>query len=172
MYHKRCIISVIDITSLNKHTSIRKLLNYNPQKKKGKIDALSCLQVLQVQLLSVAHRGGFRGLNTPPPPKFQSFAIAQPNFQFRGIYIRKNVLTIWVLFIWKLSRIPDQGATAPRSPFSLPSILNWIFWTPFRKNSWVRHWLLYFDTHCNVDTPCTGMFNEVPSGININIIAL
>jgi hypothetical protein len=28
------------------------------------------------------------------------------------------------------SRTPDQGATAPRSPFSLSSALNWIRWTP------------------------------------------
>jgi len=28
------------------------------------------------------------------------------------------------------SRTPDQGATAPRSPFSLSSTLNWICWTP------------------------------------------
>ena len=35
-----------------------------------------------------------------------------------------------------------EGATAPRSPFSLSSVLNWIFWTPPpKKNSWLRHWL-------------------------------
>ena len=28
------------------------------------------------------------------------------------------------------SRTPDYGATAPRSPFSLSSVLNWICWTP------------------------------------------
>ena len=37
------------------------------------------------------------------------------------------------------SRTPDYGATAPRSPFSLSSVLNWICWTPTEKNSWVRH---------------------------------
>ena len=28
------------------------------------------------------------------------------------------------------SRAPDKWATAPRSPFSLSSVLNWICWTP------------------------------------------
>jgi hypothetical protein len=28
------------------------------------------------------------------------------------------------------SRTPDYGATAPRPPFSLSSVLNWICWTP------------------------------------------
>ena len=31
------------------------------------------------------------------------------------------------------SRTPDLGATAPRSPFSLPSVLNWISWIPPNK---------------------------------------
>ena len=35
---------------------------------------------------------------------------------------------------------PWLGATAPTSPFSLSSVLNWIFWTPTpEQNSWVRH---------------------------------
>ena len=40
-------------------------------------------------------------------------------------------------------RTPDQGATAPRSPFTLPSVVNWICWNPSpprEQNSWVRHW--------------------------------
>jgi hypothetical protein len=82
------------------------------------------------------------------PSKFRSFAKAEPNSQFRGIYILNNLIRIWVLFISKLSGTPDEEATAPRSPFSLPSILNWICWTPRkipgitppRKNSWLRHW--------------------------------
>jgi len=32
------------------------------------------------------------------------------------------------------SRIPDWGATDPRSPFSLSSVLNWICWTPPTPN--------------------------------------
>jgi hypothetical protein len=50
--------------------------------------------------------------------------------QFRGIYIRNNLIRIGVPLIWKLSGTPDYGATAPRSPFSLPFILSWICWTP------------------------------------------
>jgi hypothetical protein len=38
-------------------------------------------------------------------------------------------------------RIPDLRATAPTSPFSLSSVLNWICWTLPEQNSWVRHWL-------------------------------
>jgi len=35
----------------------------------------------------------------------------------------------------------DYRATAPRSRFSLSSVLNWICWThPPEQNSWVRHW--------------------------------
>jgi len=33
------------------------------------------------------------------------------------------------------SRTPDYGATAPRSPFSLSSVLNWICWTPPRPRT-------------------------------------
>ena len=46
------------------------------------------------------------------------------------------------------SRTPDWGATAPRSPFSLSSVPNWICWTPPppKKNSWVRHWIHLFVT--------------------------
>jgi hypothetical protein len=31
------------------------------------------------------------------------------------------------------SRTPDYGTTAPRSPFSLSSVLNWICWPPSNK---------------------------------------
>ena len=31
------------------------------------------------------------------------------------------------------SRTPDKGATVPRYPFSLPSVLNWICWNPEKK---------------------------------------
>ena len=34
---------------------------------------------------------------------------------------------------------PWLGGTAPRSPFSLSSVLRWICWTPPEQNSWVRH---------------------------------
>jgi len=45
------------------------------------------------------------------------------------------------------SRIPDEGATAPRSPFCLSFVVNWICWTPPEQNSWVRH---CSDTNLNV----------------------
>jgi hypothetical protein len=38
--------------------------------------------------------GGVWGVKTPP--KFRSFAKAEPNSQFRGIYIRNNPIRIWV----------------------------------------------------------------------------
>ena len=38
------------------------------------------------------------------------------------------------------SRTPDQGATAPRSPFSLSST-EFVEPPPSEQNSWVRHWL-------------------------------
>jgi hypothetical protein len=71
---------------------------------------------------------------SPPPPKIRSFDKAEPNSLLRGIYIRNNVIRIWVSFICKLSGTPDWWATAPRSPFSLPSVLN----CP-KKKSWLRH---------------------------------
>jgi hypothetical protein len=70
--------------------------------------------------------GGF----SPPPPKFQNFDKAEPNSQFRGKYIRNNLIRIPVSLICKLNRTPDFGTTARRSPFSLPRVFNWICWTP------------------------------------------
>jgi hypothetical protein len=37
------------------------------------------------------NEGGFGGLT---PPKFQSFGKAEPNLQFRGKYIRNNIIRI------------------------------------------------------------------------------
>jgi hypothetical protein len=41
------------------------------------------------------------------PPKFRSFAKADPNSRFSGIYIHNNLIGIWVSFICKLSGTPD-----------------------------------------------------------------
>jgi hypothetical protein len=41
------------------------------------------------------------------PPKVLSFAKAEPTAQFRGIYIRNNLIRIRVSFICKLSGTPD-----------------------------------------------------------------
>jgi hypothetical protein len=72
------------------------------------------VQVLEVMSTSVhtglnpvAYRGGLAGSTPPPPLKFRSFAKAEPNSQFRGIYIRNNLIRIWVSFICKLSGTPD-----------------------------------------------------------------
>jgi hypothetical protein len=80
--------------------------------------------ILTLFLPTGAYRGGGWGVQTPPPPKFLSFDKAEPNSQFRGKYIRNNLIRIRVSLICKLSGTPDSGATAPRSPFSLPSVLN------------------------------------------------
>jgi hypothetical protein len=71
---------------------------------------------------AVAYQGrwGFGGFDTPSP-KFWSFDKAELNSQFRGKYIHNNLLRIQVSLICKLTRTPNKGATAPRSPFSLSS---------------------------------------------------
>jgi hypothetical protein len=96
-------------------------------------------------LASRADSGVPRGFNPPPPPKFRSFAKAEPNSQFRGMYIRNNLIRIWVSLICKLSGTPVYGATAPRSPFCLPSIHNWIFFTN-KISSFIQHVPLHGNT--------------------------
>jgi hypothetical protein len=60
---------------------------------------------------AVAYRRGGEGfgwgVQFPPPPKFRSFGKAEPNSQFRGKYVRNNLIRIRVSFIWKLSGTPD-----------------------------------------------------------------
>jgi hypothetical protein len=86
------------------------------------------------------------------PPKFRSFDKAKPNSQLCGKYVHNNLIRIQVSLICKLSGTPDYRANAPRSPFSLPSVLNWICLTTPppppnpEKNSWVCHWLYYILT--------------------------
>jgi hypothetical protein len=43
----------------------------------------------------------------PPPPKVRSFDKAEQNSQFRGKYIRNNLIRKRVSLICKLSRTPD-----------------------------------------------------------------
>jgi hypothetical protein len=75
--------------------------------------------------------GGGRGWGSNHPhTKFRSFDKAEPNSQFLGKYIHSNLIRIRVSLICKLSGTCYKGATAPRSPFCLPSVLNWICWTP------------------------------------------
>jgi hypothetical protein len=65
-------------------------------------------------LYSVAYRGG--GLGCSTPPKFQSFDKAEPNFLFRGKYIRNNLKGIRVSLICKLSgTAPDHRFLCPLS---------------------------------------------------------
>jgi hypothetical protein len=52
-------------------------------------------QVAIKEFLAVAYRGG-AGSTPPPPPKFRSFDKAEQNSQFRGKYIRKNLIRIRV----------------------------------------------------------------------------
>jgi hypothetical protein len=50
---------------------------------------------------------GWGVLGVPRPPKFRSFEKAEPNSQFRGIYVCNNLIRIWVSLICKLSGTPD-----------------------------------------------------------------
>jgi hypothetical protein len=65
------------------------------------------LLILSATSLSVAYREGGLGGSTPPPPKFRGFAKAELNSQFRGIYIRNNLIRLRVSFICKVSGTPD-----------------------------------------------------------------
>jgi hypothetical protein len=56
--------------------------------------------------------------------EFQSLDKVEPNSLFRGKYIHNNLIRIQVSLICKLSGTPDLGATALRSLFYLPPVLN------------------------------------------------
>jgi hypothetical protein len=76
-----------------------------------------------------------------PTPKFQSFDKADPNSQFRGKWMRNNLIRIQVSLICKLSGIPWLGVY--RTQIAILSILNWSCWTlpppQKKKETWVRH---------------------------------
>jgi hypothetical protein len=64
--------------------------------------------MFRVPIISGVPKGeGVWGVKPLPPSKFRSFAKAEPNSQFRGIYIRNNLIRIGVSFICKLSENPD-----------------------------------------------------------------
>jgi hypothetical protein len=65
----------------------------------------------------VPRERGLGGSN--PPRKFRSFAKPEPNSQFRGIYIRNNLIRIWVSFICKLSVEPLTRGLPPPDPRSV-----------------------------------------------------
>jgi hypothetical protein len=83
IYHRRCIISTNDSVF---EYPLCALLNVTPK--------------------SVAYRGEVWGVQTLPQ-KFRSFDKAEPNSQFRGIYIHNNAIIIWISFICKSSGTPD-----------------------------------------------------------------
>jgi hypothetical protein len=85
--------------------------------------------------------GGWVFKPPPLPPEIPKFYQSWAEFPVPWNIHPNNLIRIWVSFICKLSGTPDQGATAPRCPFSLPSIIKWICWTPPKKNSWARHCL-------------------------------
>ena len=82
------------------------------------------------------------------PPVRNCFTLVMTNefvviIVSKCLKLRKFSCMKWNFFyqITAVSRTSDQGATAPRSPFSLSSVLIWICWTPPQQNSWVRHCL-------------------------------
>jgi hypothetical protein len=56
--------------------------------------------------------GGWGGAN-PPSPKFRSYDKAEPNSQFRGKYIRNNLIRMQVSLICKLSGTLTMGIPPP-----------------------------------------------------------
>jgi hypothetical protein len=84
--------------------------------------------------------GGLGGFNPPLPPKFRSFNKAEPSSQFRGKYIRNNLIRIQVSIICKLCVTPDWGLPPPDLlPPALCPQLNLLYPTPHEQNSWVSH---------------------------------
>jgi hypothetical protein len=80
------------MTHFEKNSQIFKLIKIHP------------LRAVEYQ------RGGLWGSTPPPsphPPKFRNFPKAEPNYQFRGVYLRNNVIRMWVSFICKLCGAPE-----------------------------------------------------------------
>jgi hypothetical protein len=108
----------------------------------------SCTVLLPVRdmLICSGVPRGFWVFTPPPPPKFRRFNKAEPIYQFRGKFIRNNLIRMQVSFICKLSGIRLGGCRPQNSVLSaLCPQLNLL--PPPRKNSWVRHcWYDLF--HC------------------------
>jgi hypothetical protein len=76
------------------------------------LNFLQWLLITVVPQIGISSRHPFgcgvpRGVQPPPPPEIQNFDKAEPNSQFRGGYIRNNLIRIRVSLIWKLSGTPD-----------------------------------------------------------------
>jgi hypothetical protein len=57
------------------------------------------IDVQSLVLMQWRTKGVLGGFKHPLPPKLRSFARAEPNSLFRGIYIRNNLIRIWVSLI-------------------------------------------------------------------------
>jgi hypothetical protein len=95
---------------------------------------MQCIQTnkLTGTIISSGVPRGVYGVQTLPPPqkKIRSFDKGKLYSQFCGKYFYDNLIRIQVSLFCKFSGTPDYGATTPRFPFSLLSVLNWICWTP------------------------------------------
>jgi hypothetical protein len=78
------------------------------------------------------YRGGF---NPPPPQIIWSFDKAEPNSQFRGKYIRNNLVRIRVSLICKLSGNPWLGVYSPQIPVLSAMLSTEFVEPPLKKKS-------------------------------------
>ena len=57
----------------------------------------------------------------------------QSEISWLALWLKSTSVSLFLYQITAASRTPDYGTTAPRSPFYLSSVLNWICWTPPNK---------------------------------------
>jgi hypothetical protein len=104
-----------------KETAKMPQLKHNAMKlyTKSAVKVTHILHLSNMYCESVAYRGGFK-----PPLKFQSFDKAVSNSQFCGKYIHKQPNKNTGFTHLQIEQNHWLGATAPRSPFFLPTVLN------------------------------------------------
>jgi hypothetical protein len=98
------------------------------------------------------------GVQTPPP---RNSEVLTKLSRIPSFVENTSVTTLDIPKVWQsrtglqIERNPGLGATAPRSPVSLPSVQNWIFWPPPppQQNSWVRHWRNATIRFCHYSPP-------------------